>query len=124
MWATPRSTLRRCKAICSAPFGYRCVSRHAGSATAQLEVVEDEAQMFCGMSEIADCARPPRHRDLRFGEPMRRRRPLSVSAFAPALLTHLGPMAESLGMDRLLKSNTSKKRTHSLFREPLHAFTT
>jgi len=32
-------------------------------------------------------------------------------------LTLLGAVGESLGMDRLLKSNTSKKRTHSLFRQ-------
>ena len=65
-------------------------------------------------------------RDLRFGmglsatrvgEPMRRDRPLLVSAFAVALLTLLGAVGESLGMDRRLKSNTSKTRTHSLFRQ-------
>lgn len=33
------------------------------------------------------------------------------------LLTMLGAAGESLGMDRLLKSNTSKIRTHSLFRQ-------
>src|SRR5215210_5675969 len=65
-------------------------------------------------------------KDLRFGmglsatrisEPMRRDRLLLVSAFATALLTLLGAVGESLGMDRLLKSNTSKTRTHSLFRQ-------
>ncbi len=40
-----------------------------------------------------------------------------VSALATALLTLLGEVGESLGMDRLLKSNTSKTRTHSLFRQ-------
>jgi len=38
-----------------------------------------------------------------------------ISAFAPALLTLLGTVGESLGMDRLPKSNTSKTHTHSLF---------
>ena len=47
----------------------------------------------------------------------RRDRLLLVSAFAVALLTLLGAVGESLGMDRLLKSNTSKTRTHSLFRQ-------
>ena len=42
---------------------------------------------------------------------------LLVSAFAVALLTLLGEVGERLGMDRLLKSNTSKTRTHSLFRQ-------
>jgi hypothetical protein len=48
---------------------------------------------------------------------MRRDRLLLISAFATALLTLLGAVGESLGMDRLLKSNTSKTRTHSLFRQ-------
>jgi Transposase DDE domain len=65
-------------------------------------------------------------RDLRFGmglssprigEPTRRDRLLLVNAFAMTLLTLLGAVGESLGMDRLLKSNTSKTRTHSLFRQ-------
>jgi len=53
----------------------------------------------------------------RIGEPMRRDRLLLVSAFAMALLTLLGTVGEGLGMDRLLKSNTSKTRSHSLFRQ-------
>jgi hypothetical protein len=53
----------------------------------------------------------------RIGEPTRRDRLLLINAFAIALLTLLGAAGESLGMDRLLKSNTSKTRTHSLFRQ-------
>jgi hypothetical protein len=53
----------------------------------------------------------------RTGEPTRRDRLLLVNAFAIALLTLLGAAGEALGMDRLLKSNTSKTRTHSLFRQ-------
>jgi hypothetical protein len=53
----------------------------------------------------------------RIGEPTRRDRLLLVSAFAIALLTLLGATGESLGMDRQLKSNTSKTRSHSLFRQ-------
>src|SRR5271166_4878166 len=53
----------------------------------------------------------------RIGEPMRRDRLLLINAFAMVLLTMLGAAGESLGMDRLLKSNTSKRRTHSLFRQ-------
>lgn len=65
-------------------------------------------------------------KDLRFGmglsetrirEPERRDRLLLINAFAMALLTMLGEAGERLGMDRLLKSNTSKMRTHSLFRQ-------
>lgn len=53
----------------------------------------------------------------RIGEPTRRDRLLLVSAFAMALLTLLGAVGESLGMDRQLKSNTAKTRSHSLFRQ-------
>jgi hypothetical protein len=53
----------------------------------------------------------------RIGEPTRRDRLLLINAFAMALLTMLGAAGESLGMDRLLKSNTAKTRTHSLFRQ-------
>lgn len=54
---------------------------------------------------------------VRIGEPTRRDRLLLINAFAIALLTMLGAAGESLGMDRMLKSNTSKTRTHSLFRQ-------
>ena len=53
----------------------------------------------------------------RIGEPTRRDRLLLINVFAMALLTMLGAAGENLGMDRLLKSNTSKTRTHSLFRQ-------
>src|SRR3954464_5069471 len=53
----------------------------------------------------------------RIGEPTRRDRLLLINAFAMVLLTMLGAAGESLGMDRLLKSNTAKTRTQSLFRE-------
>ena len=53
----------------------------------------------------------------RIGEPTRRDRLLLINAFAMALLTLLGAAGESLGMDRLLKSNTTRSRTHSLFRQ-------
>jgi Transposase DDE domain len=65
-------------------------------------------------------------KDLRFGlglssarisDPQRRDRLLLLNAFAVVLLTLLGAAGESLGMDRHLKSNTVKSRTHSLFRQ-------
>jgi len=51
----------------------------------------------------------------RIGAPARRDRILMLSAIAVCLLTLLGAAGENLGHDRLLKANTSKKRTHSLF---------
>src|SRR5689334_16853446 len=65
-------------------------------------------------------------KDLRFGmgldavriaDPQRRDRLLLLNAFAVVLLTLLGAAGESLGMDRHLKVNTDKRRTHSLFRQ-------
>jgi hypothetical protein len=49
--------------------------------------------------------------------PARRDRLLLLVALAEALLTLLGAAAESLGLDKKLKVNTVKKRTHSLFRQ-------
>jgi hypothetical protein len=50
-------------------------------------------------------------------DPFRRDRLLLIGAMAMALLTLLGAAGESLGMDRLLKANTVKTRTHSLVRQ-------
>ena len=47
----------------------------------------------------------------------RRDRLWLVNAIAVALLTLLGAAGEALGFDRLLKSNTTKRRTHSLLRQ-------
>jgi hypothetical protein len=65
-------------------------------------------------------------KDLRFGmgmgsihvsTPDRRDRLWLLNALAIVLLTLLGAAGEALGYDRYLKSNTSKRRTHSLFRQ-------
>ena len=64
-------------------------------------------------------------KDLRFGmglgsmrvsTPDRRDRLWLINAFAVVLLTLLGAAGEQLGYDRHLKTNTTKRRTHSLFR--------
>lgn len=54
---------------------------------------------------------------MRVSTPERRDRLWLINAFAVALLSLLGAAGEALGFDRLLKSNTSKRRTHSLFRQ-------
>ena len=65
-------------------------------------------------------------KDLRFGmgmkalridDPRRRDRLLLLNAFAILLLTILGAAGESLGMDRQLRTSTTKRRVHSLFRQ-------
>ncbi|WP_407644705.1 transposase [Defluviicoccus vanus] len=54
---------------------------------------------------------------VRIGDPQRRDRLLLLNAFAVLFLTLLGEAGEALGMDRHLKVNTAKRRTHSLFRQ-------
>ena len=49
--------------------------------------------------------------------PERRDRLWLLNTFAITLLTLLGAAGEDIGYDRYLKSNTSKRRTHSLFRQ-------
>jgi len=65
-------------------------------------------------------------KDIRFGmgmgsmhlkTPDRRDRLWLICAFAVELLTLLGSAGEELGYDRYLKSNTTKRRTHSLLRQ-------
>ena len=51
------------------------------------------------------------------GTPERRDRLLLLAAIAQALLTLLGGAGEACGLDRLMKTNTSKKRTMSLFNQ-------
>lgn len=53
----------------------------------------------------------------RISQPERRDRMLFLAALARDLLTLLGRAGESLGMDRMLKVNTVKTRTHSLYRQ-------
>jgi hypothetical protein len=54
------------------------------------------------------------------GSPARRDRLLLLAAIAQTLLTLLGAAAEAAGLDRHLKVNTVKRRTHSLFRQGLY----
>jgi hypothetical protein len=53
----------------------------------------------------------------RINSPERRDRLLLVSALAVALLTFLGAAVEAIGYDRMLRANTVKTRTHSLFKQ-------
>lgn len=55
----------------------------------------------------------------RIGRCDRRDRLMLLAVMAHALLTLLGEAGERAGLDRLLKANTSKKRTMSLFRQGL-----
>jgi hypothetical protein len=52
----------------------------------------------------------------------RRDRLLLLDAFAGALLTLLGAAGEKIGLDRMLKANTVKRRTHSLLTQGFHYY--
>jgi hypothetical protein len=70
-------------------------------------------------------------KDMRYGmglstikvsKPIRRDRMLLVCTLAFPLLTLLGAAGEAIGMDRMLKVNTSKARTHSLLNQGCYYF--
>lgn len=65
-------------------------------------------------------------KDIRFGmgmynisvsTPMRRDRLFFIAAISNLFLSILGAASEAIGMDKMLRSNTVKRRTHSLFRQ-------
>jgi hypothetical protein len=71
------------------------------------ETFRDEKNLHFGMGLSATHIQDARRRD----------RLLLLAAIAHALLTLLGAAAEEAGLDRFLKVNTVKRRTHSLFRQ-------
>jgi hypothetical protein len=96
-----------------------CLAASNAAATAR-EIINFYAKRWTIEPSFRDT------KDLRFGmglsalriaDPQRRDRLLLLNAFAIVLLTLLGAAGESLGMDRHLKVNTAKRRTHSLFRQ-------
>ena len=96
-----------------------CLATSLGAATAR-EIVDAYAKRWTIEPGFRDT------KDIRFGmglsllrisRPDRRDRLLLLNAFAVHLLTMLGTAGEELGMDRHLRSGTSKRRTHSLFRQ-------
>ena len=56
------------------------------------------------------------------GKPDRRDRLLLLAAIAQALLTLLGAAGEASGLDRLMKTNTSTKRTMSLLNQGINLY--
>jgi hypothetical protein len=71
----------------------------------------------CGFRDTKDIRFGMGMGSIRVTTPARRDRLWLLNALAIALLTLLGAAGEALGYDRLLKSNTTKRRTHSLFRQ-------
>ena len=96
-----------------------CLATSLSDATSR-EIVDAYARRWTVEPSFRDT------KDIRFGmglsllrisRPDRRDRLLLLNAFAIHLLTMLGTAGEELGMDRHLRSGTSKRRTHSLFRQ-------
>ena len=96
-----------------------CLATSLGGATSR-EIIDAYAKRWTIEPSFRDA------KDIRFGmglsllrisRPDRRNRLLLLNAFAVHLLTMLGTAGEELGMDRHLRSGTSKRRTHSLFRQ-------
>ena len=71
----------------------------------------------CGFRDTKDIRFGMGMGSIRVSTPARRDRLWLLNALAIALLTLLGAAGEALGYDRILKSNTTKRRTHSLFRQ-------
>jgi hypothetical protein len=74
-------------------------------------------EIECGFRDTKDLHFGMGMSTARVRTPDRRDRLWLLNAFAVTLLTLLGQAGEDLGYDRLLKSNTAKRRTHSLFRQ-------
>jgi hypothetical protein len=56
------------------------------------------------------------------GTTSRRDRMLFIAALAHVLLTMLGAACERTGLDRMIRANTVKRRTHSLYRQGVTAY--
>ena len=96
-----------------------CLATSSASATSRalMRLHGKRWGIECGLRDTKN----PRLRlgmgSIHVSTPERRDRLWLLNAFAIALLTRLGAAGEALGCDRYLKSNTTKRPTHSLFRQ-------
>ena len=72
--------------------------------------------MECGFRDAKDPRFGMGMGEIHLSSPARRDRLWLVAAFSIALLSLLGAAGEDLGYDRMLRTSTTKRRTHSLFR--------
>lgn len=93
-------------------------------ATSRTDDPEAIVELYAKRFTIEETFRD--HKDWRFGlalahmrikDPARRDRLLLVLALATIIATLLGAAGEQLGLDRYLRANTKRCRTHSLFRQ-------
>jgi len=71
----------------------------------------------CGFRDTKDPRYGMAMAEIGIASAVRRDRLWLLNALAVMLLTVLGAAGEALGYDRMLRSNTAKRRTHSLFRQ-------
>jgi Transposase DDE domain len=71
----------------------------------------------CGFRDAKDPRFGMGMGEIHLSSPARRDRLWLVAAFSIALLTLLGAAGEELGFDRMLRTSTTKRRTHSLLRQ-------
>ena len=80
-------------------------------------------QAYAGVAEQADAEARREADPTHIRRADRRDRLLLIVAVAHTLLCLLGAAAEEAGIDRYLKANTVKRRTHSLYRQGLYWYT-
>jgi hypothetical protein len=71
----------------------------------------------CGFRDAKDPRFGMGMGEIHLSSPIRRDRLWLIAAFSIALLTLLGAAGEDLGYDRMLRTSTTKRRTHSLLRQ-------
>jgi Transposase DDE domain len=71
----------------------------------------------CGFRDAKDPRFGMGMGEIHLSSPARRDRLWLIAAFSIALLTLLGAAGEDLGYDRMLRTSTTKRRTHSLLRQ-------
>ena len=96
-----------------------CLAASSASATSKelMSLYGKRWSIECGLRDAKDPRFGMGMGSIHISTPERRDRLWLLHAFAIALLTLLGAAGEALGYDRYLKSNTTKRRTHSLFRQ-------
>jgi hypothetical protein len=92
-------------------------STPGASARALIKQYSRRWTIECGLRDAKDIRFGMGMGSMHVSSPTRRDRLWLICALAVVLLTVLGAAGEALGYDRYLKSNTTKRRTHSLWRQ-------
>ena len=96
-----------------------CLATSLSKSTAK-SIIERYAKRFSieeGFRDLKDSRYGMGLSATHISDSKRRDRLLLAASLATVFLTLLGAAGESMGLDRMLKANTVKKRTHSLFRQ-------